>query len=284
MNWQKTKVLLIGAGGIGSPWLEALEGLSPLLLGVMDGDIVDKSNLGRQFIHSGRVGWKKTRSAQEFLESRAYQGKINLYEEFANNENLPNIAADYDLILDATDNFAAKYLISKVATSLQKKVLFASGTDQYGQVSFFDHAKENACLNCLYPENAKIHALEVCQTVTNPEPLKVLALKGLELLAQNEDQKIWHYQVADQSWTSFQKKERKGCYCQNIFADLFDDYSWKGQQLSFEIAYHEYQTEIHQPFQKPIVLTCESGVKARALCFKLRNDGIKNIFWKRQSP
>jgi molybdopterin/thiamine biosynthesis adenylyltransferase len=282
MEWHNSKVLLIGLGGFGSPWLEAMAALGPHQISLCDGDVVSSDNLNRQFIHHGRVGQKKVTSAYDFLREAQYQGKIEKYDQFIDQETISSLPTDVDLVLDGTDNFQAKYLINSWAKKHSKKLLFASGTDQYAQTTVFDFSQKSACLECLYPRTEKMGQLEVCARVTNPVPLKEVAKKGLELLQERKSDVLAHYEANDGEWSFFLKQERRTCSCQNPFESLFEDYQWRGKENHYLLPYAHYsEAKQLSSLKKPVVISCANGINARNLCLKLRSLGHKNIYWQR---
>jgi molybdopterin/thiamine biosynthesis adenylyltransferase len=283
MEWHNSKVLLIGLGGFGSPWLEALMALGPTTIGLCDGDIVSESNLNRQFIHNNRVNQKKVDSAQSYLIENNFLGEIDIFPFFANNETIHSLSTKFDLILDGTDNFSAKYIIHSWAKKNNKKLLMASGTDKYAQTSFFDFSQKSACLECLYPRTSKMGQLEVCGQVTNPVPLKEVALMGLKLVEENKFEILAHYEAKTNEWSWFTKKSRKECSCQNPFLSLFEDYQWRGRGPFHSINFNDFKGALSLKTSGPNVIHCSSGIKARNLCLKLRSEGINNVFWDRST-
>src|SRR6187431_2919688 len=110
---KNAKVLVVGAGGLGSPALLYLAAAGVGTLGIVDFDVVDESNLQRQVIHGqSDVGKPKAVSAQESITEINPLVKVNLHQEHLNSTNALDIFRDYDLILDGTDNFATRYLVN----------------------------------------------------------------------------------------------------------------------------------------------------------------------------
>ncbi len=134
--WE-SKVLLIGAGGLGSPIALYLAAAGVGTLGIVDGDVVDVSNLQRQIIHSeAAVGMEKALSAQKRL--RELNGGVTVvpYCEEVTRSNIADIIndKDYDFIIDGTDNFSAKFLINDACVLLQKPFSHAGVVAYHGQV------------------------------------------------------------------------------------------------------------------------------------------------------
>ncbi|ONI77224.1 adenylyltransferase/sulfurtransferase MoeZ [Actinosynnema sp. ALI-1.44] len=153
---KNARVLVVGAGGLGSPALLYLAAAGVGTLGVVDFDVVDESNLQRQVIHGvSDVGKPKAVSARESIAEINPFVKVNLHEAHLNSENALEIFRDYDLILDGTDNFATRYLVNDAAVLLGKPYVWGSIFRFEGQVSvFWEDAPNGKGLNYrdLYPE------------------------------------------------------------------------------------------------------------------------------------
>ena len=145
------KVLCIGAGGLGSPTILYLAAAGVGQIGILDFDKVELSNLQRQIIHTqADVGKSKARSAKEKAEALNPNVKINLHEFRLENHNALEVFAEYDLIIDCTDNFATRYLVNDAAALLGKPYIWGSIYRFDGQVSLF-WSKEGPCYRCLHP-------------------------------------------------------------------------------------------------------------------------------------
>jgi sulfur-carrier protein adenylyltransferase/sulfurtransferase len=153
---KNAKVLVVGAGGLGSPALLYLAAAGVGTLGVVDFDIVDESNLQRQVIHGqSDVGRPKAESARDSVAEINPFVKVILHQTHLNSENALEIFRDYDLILDGTDNFATRYLVNDAAVLLGKPYVWGSIFRFEGQVSvFWEDAPNGQGLNYrdLYPE------------------------------------------------------------------------------------------------------------------------------------
>ncbi|MBK1788950.1 adenylyltransferase/sulfurtransferase MoeZ [Prauserella cavernicola] len=153
---KNAKVLVIGAGGLGSPALLYLAAAGVGTLGVIDFDIVDESNLQRQVIHGqSDVGKPKAQSAKESVAEINPFVNVILHQAQLTTENALDVFRDYDLILDGTDNFATRYLVNDAAVLLGKPYVWGSIFRFEGQVSvFWEDAPNGRGLNYrdLYPE------------------------------------------------------------------------------------------------------------------------------------
>jgi adenylyltransferase/sulfurtransferase len=146
------KVLAVGAGGLGSPTLMYLAAAGVGTLGVIDFDVVDESNLQRQIIHGqSDVGRSKAESAREAIREINPYVTVRLHQERLDSSNALEIFADYDLIVDGTDNFATRYLVNDACVLLGKPYVWGSIYRFDGQAAVF-WAEYGPCYRCLYPE------------------------------------------------------------------------------------------------------------------------------------
>src|SRR5499427_45480 len=149
---KNSKVLCVGAGGLGSPALLYLAAAGVSTLGVVDFDVVDESNLQRQIIHGqSDVGRPKAQSARDSIREINPHVTVVLHEERLDSDNAMEIFAQYDLIVDGTDNFATRYLVNDCAVLLGKPYVWGSIYRFDGQASVF-WSEHGPCYRCLYPE------------------------------------------------------------------------------------------------------------------------------------
>lgn len=146
------KVLCVGAGGLGSPALMYLAAAGVGTLGIVEFDTVDESNLQRQIIHGqSDIGKSKAESAKESISEINPYVKVNIHNVRLDVDNVMEIFAQYDLIVDGTDNFATRYLVNDAAVLLKKPYVWGSIYRFDGQASVF-WAEHGPCYRCLYPE------------------------------------------------------------------------------------------------------------------------------------
>jgi sulfur-carrier protein adenylyltransferase/sulfurtransferase len=142
----------VGAGGLGSPALLYLAAAGVGTLGIVDFDTVDESNLQRQIIHGvSDVGKSKATSAAASIAEVNPYVKVILHQERLDSDNVMEIFAPYDLIIDGTDNFATRYLVNDACVLLHKPYVWGSIYRFDGQASVF-WADYGPCYRCLYPE------------------------------------------------------------------------------------------------------------------------------------
>ncbi len=147
-----SRVLLIGAGGLGSPAAYYLAAAGVGTIGIIDADVVEESNLQRQILHNTkRVGQYKAESARETIEALNPDVKVITYIERLDETNVARIIAGYDVIIDGTDNFPTRYLLNDAAIIANKPVVHGSVFRFEGQLTIFK-PNEGPCYRCLYPE------------------------------------------------------------------------------------------------------------------------------------
>ena len=202
----QSKVLLIGAGGLGSPAALYLAAAGVGTLGLVDADVVDASNLQRQILHAtSRVGTLKVDSAEKALRDLNPDVKVIGYKERLLSDNVDRLFGDYDVIVDGTDNFPTRYLVNDASVFLGKPVVHGSIFRFDGQVTTFlpeSAAKKfgfasGPCYRCLYPEPPPAHLAPSCQeagvlgilpgiigVVQATEAIKLLLGKGEPLVGR----------------------------------------------------------------------------------------------------
>jgi molybdopterin/thiamine biosynthesis adenylyltransferase len=176
------RVLVIGAGGLGSPALLYLAAAGVGCIGVMDGDVVDASNLQRQIIHKDRgIGLAKVQSAREailalnpYVTVRPYQRRFD--------DQTAAVLQDYDLVLDGSDNFDTRYLVNKMAAQAGVPLISAAITQWEGQISLYDPAHGTPCYECIFPDRPAPGLVPTCAEagVAAPLPGVIGAMMAME--------------------------------------------------------------------------------------------------------
>jgi molybdopterin/thiamine biosynthesis adenylyltransferase/rhodanese-related sulfurtransferase len=147
-----SKALLVGAGGLGSPAALYLAAAGVGTLGIVDFDVVDATNLQRQIIHSmDRIGQPKVESARETITALNPDVKVEPYRERLSADNVLDIMAGYEVIIDGGDNFPTRYLVNDASLHLKVPVVHGSIFRFEGQVSVFK-PYEGPCYRCLFPQ------------------------------------------------------------------------------------------------------------------------------------
>lgn len=136
---KNSRVLVVGAGGLGSPILMYLSAAGVGNIGVVDDDFVEYSNLHRQIIHSAKfVGKSKTSSVKNFFKTFYPEVKLDLYQERLTADNAIELFKKFDIIIDGSDNFPTRYLISDACSILNLKTVWGSVLRWSGTISVFD--------------------------------------------------------------------------------------------------------------------------------------------------
>jgi len=147
----EAKVLLLGAGGLGSPTALYLAAAGLGTLGIIDGDVVDRSNLQRQVIHTeDRIGTPKVDSAEATINALNPDVNVVKYPFRIGPDNIMDILPDYDIVVDGLDNFPTRYLLNDASVRLKIPVVSASILGFEGQLSVFK-PYDGPCYRCLYP-------------------------------------------------------------------------------------------------------------------------------------
>ena len=148
------KVVLLGAGGLGSPAALYLAAAGVGQLTLIDDDVVERSNLHRQIIHAdARVGMAKTESARIALRALNPRVRIVIHNERLQADNVERLLAGHDVLVDGADNFPARYLLTAASLRLKLPMVYGAVERFSGQVSVFDPRREDSpCYRCLFPE------------------------------------------------------------------------------------------------------------------------------------
>ena len=149
---KSAKILVVGAGGLGAPALQYLAAAGVGTIGVIDDDSVENANPQRQIIHRDEdIGTPKVFSAQQAMLAQNPYVEVRPYHRRLDAEIAQDLFADYDLILDGTDNFKTRYLVNETAVMLGKPVISGALSQWEGQLSVFDPAKGTPCYQCIFP-------------------------------------------------------------------------------------------------------------------------------------
>ncbi|WP_170452292.1 HesA/MoeB/ThiF family protein [Ruegeria arenilitoris] len=177
------RVLVIGAGGLGAPALQYLAAAGVGTIGVIDDDVVENANLQRQVIHrDADIGMPKVFSAQQAMEAQNPNVIVRPYHRRLTDDIAADLFADYDLILDGTDNFETRYLANRTAVALGKPLISGALSQWEGQLSVFDPANNAPCYQCIFPEAPAPGLAPSCAEagVVGPLPGVVGAMMAVE--------------------------------------------------------------------------------------------------------
>lgn len=205
------KVLVAGAGGLGSTVIANLAGLGVGHLGIIDKDIVEPSNLNRQFLHNiESLQKKKALCAKDWVNQYNPDIEAVAYDLELNEENFQKIVQNYDIIADCFDSFQSKFLLNKIALLTKKPLIHAGVSGWNGQVMTIN--PNGPCLECVFGQASNE---DPPQGVTSPVVSAVASLQSVELLkvilGQGGSDGILHYD----GWGSrlVRIKARKNAHC-----------------------------------------------------------------------
>ncbi len=187
MALKSAKVLVLGAGGLGSPALMYLAASGVGVIGVIDDDVVESSNLQRQIIHSEeRLGMAKVFSAEAAMKALNPFVQVRPYRRRMAEEIAADLVAQYDLVLDGTDNFDTRYLVNRVCAAAGKPLISGAITQWEGQLSLFDPARGGPCYECVFPERPLPGMVPTCAEagVAAPLPGIIGAMMAMEAVKQ----------------------------------------------------------------------------------------------------
>lgn len=182
---RRGSVLVIGAGGLGVPVLQYLTAAGVGRVGIVDGDVVEASNLHRQPMYGpADIGAGKAEVAARRLRALNPDVQVDVYAERASASNIADWLAPYDLVVDCSDNFATKFLVSDAAVSLGKPAVFASIYQYEGQLQTYLPREDWPCLRCLWPEAPRDGLIGNCAEagVLGAVPAALGAMQAMQAL------------------------------------------------------------------------------------------------------
>ena len=222
---KNSKVLVIGCGGLGSPVVDLLSRAGVGEIGMMDHDKVSISNIHRQVMFtSDDVGKYKVSILKKKISKINKNVKVKIYRDKAEDKNLGKILKLYDVIVDGTDNFKAKFLLNKFSLKYKKKLIIGAISKFEGHIFTFDfNLKKSPCLKCFYQGEPSEGVLD-CETdgILGSTAVVTGSLQANEVLKAilNVGKNLnSHILIIDLLNLKFRKvlfKKRKGCICENI--------------------------------------------------------------------
>ena len=195
---KSARVLVVGAGGIGSPALQYLAASGVGTIGVIDDDVVENSNLQRQVIHTDeRIGMPKVFSAEQAMRAQNPFVMVRPYHRRLTSDIARELFEDYDLVIDGTDNSDTRYLVNQTAVEAGISLVSAALSQWEGQVSVFDPSRGAPCYACVFPTPPADGLAPSCAeggvysplagvvgTMTAAEAIKVLSGAGEALIGR----------------------------------------------------------------------------------------------------
>jgi len=159
-RWRAGKVLVVGAGGLGSAALLYLAAAGVGHLGVIDGDVVDLSNLQRQILHrSADLGRRKVASAAESLTALNPHCRVETFDLRLDADNIREVVPGFEVVLDASDNFITRFLLAECCWQDKIPLVSAAATGWHGQLLVAVPGAANPCYRCLVPEAPSAEAV-----------------------------------------------------------------------------------------------------------------------------
>ena len=217
---KQAQVLVVGAGGLGSPALLYLAAAGVGVVGVIDADKVDIANLQRQVIHRDQdIGTPKVFSAARAMGAQNPNVVVRPYHRRLSEPDAQELIAGYDLVLDGTDNADTRYLVNRACVAAGVPLVSGALSQWEGQISVFDPARGGPCYQCAFPEAAAPHLTPACAeagvlgplpgvigTMMAVEAVKVIAGAGAPMLGT-----MLIYDALYGQTRSFRVKRRQGC-------------------------------------------------------------------------
>lgn len=182
------RVLVVGAGGLGAPVLQYLAAAGVGTIGVIDDDLVENANLQRQVIHrDDNIGMPKVHSAAEAMRAQNPFVTVRPYHRRLTQDIAADLFADYDLILDGSDNFATRDLVNRTAVAAKLPLISAALSPWEGQISLYDPARGGPCYSCVFPQAPDPAEVPNCATAGVAGPLpgvlgSMMALEAVKLI------------------------------------------------------------------------------------------------------
>lgn len=182
---KEAKVLVIGAGGLGSPVLQILGGAGVGTIGVIDHDVVDLSNLQRQLIHrDADIDLPKVFSAQAALTAQNPYITVKPYHRKFDSSIAHDLISDYDIVVDGSDSFDTRYLANQICHDQKKPLVLGALSQWEGQLSVFDTAHGTPCYKCIFEAPPAPHLAPTCAEagVFSPLPNIVGSMMAAEVI------------------------------------------------------------------------------------------------------
>ena len=175
----KSKVLICGCGGLGSTVIMNLAGSGVGTIGLIDDDVVEVSNLNRQFIHKN-IGEDKVTSAKKRILEYNPEITVNTYKIRLDQNNYQSIVKDYDIIIDCFDSYKSKILLNDIAVETGKTLIHGGVTEYFGQVTVIKPS--TPCLRCIFPDIDL--GKEVPKGILSPVVSTVASIQSMEAVKQ----------------------------------------------------------------------------------------------------
>ncbi|MHA2181039.1 MAG: HesA/MoeB/ThiF family protein [Promethearchaeota archaeon] len=215
-----TKVLQIGAGGLGSPVALFLTAAGIKELTIIDNDVIDISNLQRQILYNEtQIGQDKVKSAKNVLTDLNSDVQINTYKDYVDERSINKYLQknDYDFIVDCSDNFKTKFLVNRIAIENEIKCVIAGIKDFFGQIITINPRK-TACYQCIFSEPPKKSSDEGPLPVIGVTPGILGTLEALEVIKTslglpNLENKVLMVNLLEMRFNIIDVIKSENCFC-----------------------------------------------------------------------
>ena len=203
MAFKNAKVLVIGAGGLGSPALQYLAAAGVGTIGVIDADVVENANLQRQIIHADQsIGLPKVFSAQSAMLAQNPYIEVKPYHRRLVKDIAKELFAEYDIILEGSDNFETRYLTNQTAFELGLPMVSGALSQWEGQITVFDPASGGPCYQCIFPKAPASGLASSCAEAGVFAPLpgvigSMMAAETLKVISRTGDVLDKHMLIYD---------------------------------------------------------------------------------------
>ena len=271
---KSSSVLIVGAGGLGSPLALYLAAAGVGTIGIIDFDTVDVSNLQRQIIYNySDVGKSKVEIAKERIEKLNPEIKVNAYNEKLTSVNALDIFKNYDVVADAADNFQTRYLVNDACSLIGIPDVWASVYRFEGQVSIFD-SKKGACYRCFHPVAPKHGSVPSCGesgvigaitgiigSIQTCEVLKIITGAGTPLIGR-----LLYFDVLNMLTKEFKIKKDKNCPLCGTNPSIkelpdYDEFCQINKFAENEITSDELKIKLKNKKNIQIITICEGDEK-----------------------
>lgn len=214
------KILVVGAGGLGSPALIYLAAAGIGTIGIVDDDKVSLSNLQRQVIHTtDRVGTPKSESARDAIRALNPHVLVRLHETRLTEENAAEIVKPYRLVIDGTDNFETRYLVNRICVERNVTLVSAALSPWEGQLSVFKPWEGGPCYACVFPEPPAEGLIQSCSAAGVLGPLAGVmgsmaaaeTIKDVALAGRSLKNRLLVYNALEGETRTFSIDKRPDC-------------------------------------------------------------------------
>jgi len=209
----QAKILVCGAGGLGSTVLANLASVGIGTIGIVDNDVLELSNLNRQYIHKfDALGKVKVESAKKWINEFNPEINVKTYQTRLDETNYQDIVKDYDFIMDCFDSFKSKFLLNKIAVSTGKTLIHGGVTEFFGQVTTIIPNK-TACLNCILSEEDAY----IVKGVLSPAVTTIASIQSMEAvkyvlgIGENLENRLLSYNGLDMTFKTINIAKNPNC-------------------------------------------------------------------------